>query len=74
MPLLHIVEMTPLNQSYSAAMIFISVEKVDNIWALNKFKNTTLPLGKLPFCVVTVKEAALNNALEIISPGVPHSF
>lgn len=68
-PLLHIVEMTPLNQSYSASVIFVTEEKVGDIWALNKFKNITLLPGKLPACLVIDREVALINAMNFFPRG-----
>ncbi|XP_021839271.2 protein FAR1-RELATED SEQUENCE 5-like [Spinacia oleracea] len=72
MPLLDIIGMTSLNKSFYAAFVFLRSEKEeDYVWALKNF-SSMLGLNCQPQVIVTDRELALINAINIVFPETTH--
>ena len=72
MPLLEIVGVTPTDMTFSVASVYLMKEKTDNYtWALNILRSV-MDVHFLPSVIVTDRELALMNAIEIVFPTTTH--
>lgn len=72
MPLLHIVGVTSFNTSFYSCFAFIQKEEEeDYVWVLQRFHNI-LGVDQHPLAIVTDRELALVNAIEVVFPRTGH--
>jgi hypothetical protein len=69
MPLLHVVGMTPFNTTFSICFVLLKEEKeADYVWAIEQVCRLFSD-GNLPETIVTDRELALMNALQLLLPN-----
>lgn len=68
-PLLEIIGITSTNLTFAVGFAYLEAEKTDNYrWALEKLKGLFIKQDNVPQVILTDRELALINAIEIVFP------